>query len=119
LIKLLPCTAAACWHVSVGFTETAEQYKALTTSLQLQHEANQKAAQIMATQQALLASRQEQLDTANAAVAEATRQLAASQAQLLAAELHAGDLQQQLAAQSEELAAMRAQLAAARMQHGN
>jgi hypothetical protein len=33
--------------MSVVSTESFEQYKALTSSLQLQHEANQKAAQIM------------------------------------------------------------------------
>jgi chromosome segregation ATPase len=100
-------------------TETAEQYRALMTSLQLQHEAHQKAAQIMATQQALLTSRQAQLDAASTAVADMTQQLAASQAQLTASQAHAGDLQQQLAAQREELVAMRGQLAAARMPQGS
>jgi capsule polysaccharide export protein KpsE/RkpR len=96
--QLLPCAAAACCHMSVGCTETAEQYRALTTSLQLQHQAHQKAAQIMATQQALLTSRQAQLDAANAAVA---------------------DMAQQLAAQREELATLREQLEASRTQQGS
>jgi chromosome segregation ATPase len=95
----------------LGCAETAEQYRALTTSLQVQHQAHQKAAGIMETQQALLTSRQAQLDAANAAVADMKQQL-------LAAELHAGDLQQQLAAQREESAALREQLAAARAQLG-
>jgi hypothetical protein len=98
--------------VSVEFTETAEQYKALTTSLQLQHEAHQKAAQIIATQQALLMSRQAQLDAANTVVADMKQQL-------LAAELRAGDLQQQLAAQREKPATLRGELAAARTQQSS
>ncbi|KAF6263973.1 hypothetical protein COO60DRAFT_266135 [Scenedesmus sp. NREL 46B-D3] len=94
----------------------AEQCKALTTSLRLQLEAKQKAAQIMLLQQDILASMQAQLDTAQAAVAVVKQQLGASQAQLVAAEARAAGLEQQLAAEQAELAVIQEQVAAAQAQ---
>lgn len=97
-------------------TAIAEQCKALTTSLRLQLEAKQKAAQIMLLQQDILASMQAQLDTAQAAVAVVKQQLGASQAQLVAAEARAAGLEQQLAAEQAELAVIQEQVAAAQAQ---
>lgn len=73
--------------------------------MQLQHNASQKAAQVMLRQQGLLASTQAQLDTARAAAADLQQQLHASKVQLAAAEARAEALEKQLAAERTAAAA--------------